>query len=312
MCSSDLVGEVAAAVRNSSVSMHFGLYYSLLEFYHPIYMQDRNNSYETSEFVQNKMLPEMEDMVLRYEPEIIWPDGEWDTDSSYWRSTDFLAWLYNDSPVKDTVVVNDRWGIETRNEHGGFWTGPDRLNPGVLLPHKWENCFTLDRISWGWRATATIDDYMSPEELIRTIIETVACGGNALVNVGPMKDGMIPLIQQERLLQMGEWLDLNGDAIYGAVPYRVQNDTITPGVWYTKNADRRQVYAIVAEGWPGRTLRLGSMSVFDFSTIELLGNPGRTLEFSAQPEGILLTMPLLEDVRSKWAYTLVFNVFSEK
>ena len=65
-------------------------------------------------------------------------------------------------------------------------------------------------------------------------------------------------------------------------------------------------------GWPGRTLRLGSVSPFEFSSIGLLGSPGLTLDFVAQSEGILVTMPLLEDVRSKWAYTLVFNDFSGK
>lgn len=68
--------------------------------------------------------------VERYVPEIVWPDGEWEALSTYWKSTEFLAWLYNESPVKDTVAINDRWGSETRGEHGGFWTGGDRLNPG--------------------------------------------------------------------------------------------------------------------------------------------------------------------------------------
>jgi len=56
--------------------------------------------------------------------------------------------------------------------------------------------------------------------------------GNVLVNVGPTREGMIPPIQQERLLQMGNWLDINGEAIYNSVPWTFQNDTVTPGVWY--------------------------------------------------------------------------------
>jgi alpha-L-fucosidase len=49
--------------------------------------------------------------------------------------------------------------------------------------------------------------------------------------VGPTREGMIVPIQQERLLQMGEWLEINGDAIYNSVPWKFQNDTLTPDVW---------------------------------------------------------------------------------
>ena len=55
--------------------------------------------------------------------------------------------------------------------------------------------------------------------------------GNLLVNVGPTHDGMISPIMEERLRQMGEWLSVNGEAIYSSKPWQVQNDTLTPGIW---------------------------------------------------------------------------------
>lgn len=67
-----------------------------------------------------------------YQPEIIWTDGEWDVEDWYWHATEFLAWLYNESPVKDTVVANDRWGSGTLCKHGGFYTCADRYNPGKV------------------------------------------------------------------------------------------------------------------------------------------------------------------------------------
>ena len=61
--------------------------------------------------------------------------------------------------------------------------------------------------------------------------ETVACGGNMLLNVGPTHYGQIDPIFEERLRQIGQWLEVNGEAIYGTQPWTVQNDTLTPGVW---------------------------------------------------------------------------------
>ena len=54
------------------------------------------------------------------------------------------------------MVVNDRWGIGTRNKHGGYYTGGDRYNPGQKIGHKWENCMTIDMDSWGFRRNADI------------------------------------------------------------------------------------------------------------------------------------------------------------
>jgi len=68
--------------------------------------------------------------VNKYKPSIVWSDGYWEPPSEYWNSTDFLSWLYNDSPVKDEVVVNDRWGNNEICAHGDFFTCSDRYSPG--------------------------------------------------------------------------------------------------------------------------------------------------------------------------------------
>lgn len=90
-------------------------------------------------------------------------DGDADAPDTYWNSTGFLAWLYNDSPVKDTVLVNDRWGVGTSCKHGDFYNCADRFKPGHTLPHKWENAFTLDKSSWGYRRTMRVGDVLTIE-----------------------------------------------------------------------------------------------------------------------------------------------------
>jgi alpha-L-fucosidase len=87
--------------------------------------------------------PQLLELVSRYRPSVVWADGDWEQSAEYWRSRDFLAWLYNESPVRAEVAVNDRWGVGTMGHHGGFLTVSDRYDPGHLLPRKWENCLTV-------------------------------------------------------------------------------------------------------------------------------------------------------------------------
>lgn len=71
----------------------------------------------------------MVDLIETYKPAVLWSDGDWETNDLYWNSTNFLAWLYNDSPVKDFIVTNDRWGAGYCT-HGDFYSCTDRFNPG--------------------------------------------------------------------------------------------------------------------------------------------------------------------------------------
>jgi alpha-L-fucosidase len=111
------------------------LYHSLYEWYNPIYLADKENSFNTQDFVDHKMLPEMYELINNYQPSVLWSDGDWEANDTYFRSTEFLAWLYNDSPVKDTVLVNDRWGIGIPCEHGDFYSCQDRYNPGLQVKY---------------------------------------------------------------------------------------------------------------------------------------------------------------------------------
>lgn len=131
ICKIIFLGDLAAAIRQTD--LHFGLYHSLFEWFHPLYDNDRANNFTTSEFVDFKIIPEMKELVNTYKPEVVWSDGDGEAPDTYWKSTEFLAWLYNESPVKDIVVTNDRWGSNVGCKHGGFFTCADRYNPGYTI-----------------------------------------------------------------------------------------------------------------------------------------------------------------------------------
>lgn len=199
----DLVGELRDAVVKNT-KLHFGIYHSLFEWFNPLHLKDKENNLATQEFVTNKVWPEMIELVERYKPDVFWSDGDQGPTDEYWKSKEFIAWLYNSSPVRRTVVTNDRWGEGTAGKHGDFYNFADRFNPGVLLGHKWENAFTIDERSWGHRDNAKYEDFMTSEEIIKEIVSTVSCNGNVLINVGPTRFGTIEPIFVERLTQMGQ------------------------------------------------------------------------------------------------------------
>ena len=211
----DLCGDLTQAVK--AAGLHMGFYYSLYEWYHPLYRSDVN------QYVDQHMMPQLKELVTRYEPELIFTDGEWDHPSETWKSTQFLAWLYNESKVKGSVVVNDRWGKETRSVHGGYYTTEyDMVHNNKELDdihHPWEECRGIGT-SFGYNRIETTEHYMTSAALVRLLVEKVAAGGNLLLDVGPTADGLIPVIMEQRLLDMGAWLKINGEAIYGTQPWK--------------------------------------------------------------------------------------------
>ena len=240
----DLAGELTEAVRKKG--LHMGFYYSLLEWDRPLYSAATLN-----QWVDTHMIPQMKDLVNRYKPEIIFSDGEWDYPSKDLKSESFLAWLYNESPVKETVVVNDRWGKETRSKHGDYYTTEydlvhDEHGIGDKKTHPWEESRAIGT-SYGYNQFETAKDYFSSKQLIDLLIDKVSNGGNLLLNVGPQANGLIPVVMQERLLDMGKWLKVNGDAIYGTQAWAGANEAASKEIAFTQKGDT--LFALFKQ-WP--------------------------------------------------------------
>ncbi|KAJ8298148.1 hypothetical protein KUTeg_024679 [Tegillarca granosa] len=291
------IGDLAASVRKKGIK--FGLYHSLYEWFNPFYLQDKNNNFTTQIFLKEKLTPELTDLVMRYKPDLVWTDGDWEAPSTYWNCTHFLSWLYNESPVKDTVVTNDRWGLDIRCKHGGFLTCDDRWVPDKQEKRKWENCMTIDKDSWGYRRNANIQDYYNMDELIQILVQTVSKGGNLLMNIGPTADGRIVPLFQERLTQLGQWLRVNGEAIYGTTPWTYEKDSSAEGVWYTS----KQIQGQTVE-WNG-IIKLSALANFiDKNTKVTWIGYGEKIEWQSK-DGLEIKIPRLypHEMPCEWAWT---------
>lgn len=296
----DLLGDLTTAVRGQGLKM--GYYYSLLEWYHPLYKKETINQY-----VDEHMLPQMKELINAYKPDMFWTDGEWDYTSDILKSTKFLQWLYNESPVKDYVVVNDRWGKETRSKHGGFYTTEydlvgDGNSKDVRFDHPWEECRGIAG-SFGYNRNEILEDYSTSEELVHILINKVARGGNLLLNIGPTADGRIPVIMQQRLSDMGGWLKLNGEAIYDTRKWD-KAPFVTPQttVYFTKKGN--DLYAIVTK-WQDNPLVIEGISKPE--SVTMLGYNGK-VKYSVSSNKLTITPPVITPANNPCNYAWVFKV----
>lgn len=207
----DLLGDLFKAVRKTSVRA--GMYYSLYEWFNPLWQKDPKR------FALEHTWPQMKDLIHQYQPDVFWTDGDWDAPAETWKSQEFLAWLYNESPVKDKIVVNDRWGANIRFHHAGIYT-PEYQPELDFESHYWEESRGMG-YSYGYNREEDAWDYNSTQSLVLALIDKVSRGGNFLLDIGPDEHGKIPPIMQERLLQIGEWLKINGEAIYHTSRWKI-------------------------------------------------------------------------------------------
>jgi alpha-L-fucosidase len=292
----DLAGDLIHAVKAKGLRM--GYYYSLYEWFSPLYKADVNR------YVNEHMLPQMKDLVNRYQPDIFWTDGEWDHPSSVWKSTEFLAWLYNESPVKEQVVVNDRWGKETRSKHGGIYTTEydlvhDANASAQEITHPWEECRGIGS-SFGLNRAETLDDYSTSEQLIHVLIDKCARGGNLLLDIGPAADGTIPVIMQQRLLDMGQWLKVNGEAIYGTTSWKQAPKK--ENVFFTKKGN---VIYVLCTKFPTKEIVVENMG--SFKNVSMLGYKG-TVKAATKNGKLTIVPPVITPASNPCNYAWVFKL----
>ena len=294
----DFCAELKEACEKSSVK--FGAYHSVYEWFNPLYLKN------PEEYALKHLIPMLKEFVEKYRPHTLFTDGEWEHESSVWHSTDFLTWLYNESSVKDFIVPNDRWGKETRGRLGGNFTSEYGMIEGGRSIEELEDKRVFEECrgigaSFGFNRIEEAEDYLSAEDLIEMLEDLVSAGGNLLLNVGPAADGTIPVIMQERLLQIGDWLKVNGEGIYSSRKYKksTQQD-----VCYTKRDGN--IYAFLKR-FPEGELTLNDIEFTPGIKVNLLGSDASIR--TADDEGKLkLVIPALNPQKMLAKYIYTFKI----
>ena len=336
----DLTGDLTKAVRAEGLKM--GLYYSIWDWFNPYWPEQdqpttgakrRANLPDESreKYIHEVMYPQFKQIVNDYQPSLIFSDGDWWMDDEKWQTKPMLAWLYNNAPNKDEVVINDRWG-KVRGKHGGYMTteyGSGFDDPNIL----WEENRGIGK-SFGLNRIETYDDYNSTQLLTFMLVDIVSRGGNFLLDIGPTADGRIPVIMEDRLIEVGKWLEVNGEAIYGTkrwhtdaqwsegnrikytkadfhhgVPDPIFEMSIMPRpgqavkeLYFTQKDDT--LFAFMPK-WPGDKLVIKNVSLTKDSVITMLGS-NKVINWHAQGNNIELDLSIfgINDVTNVYMNTL--------
>ena len=305
------------------------MYYSLYEWFNPLWKAD------PKKFANEHTWPQMMELINTYQPDVFWTDGDWDAPAETWKSQEFLSWLYNDSPVKDKIVVNDRWGTGIRFKHAGIYT-PEYQPDLDFEDHYWEESRGMG-FSYGYNREEDAWDYNSAQSLVLQLVDKVSRGGNFLLDIGPDEHGKIPPIMQERLLQVGEWLKVNGEAIYGTSRWKTASQwsegrqdyqpkkedwktggdlmlklTVDPDpgyavkeVFYTYNAKTNSLYAILPRYPDTKKITLQNVALPAGTKISLLST-NEKLDWRPEDNHTVVTLPEYNPnkIKAPYAYTI--------
>jgi alpha-L-fucosidase len=205
------------------------------------------------------------ELIDRYSPDLLWNDVGWPGGGA--GALQLMADYYN---INENGVVNDRFdmiGVVQGNAHCDYIT-PEYSSGLTALGRKFEVCRGIG-MSFGYNQLDDETTYASSTELIHLLINSVADGGNLLLNIGPKANGEIPDIQKQRLFEIGQWLEINGAAIFGSRKLEMSTLTASDGsvVRLTQGADGATYAMILATAHDSFTIPGLPLGV-----VELLGS----------------------------------------
>jgi len=291
----------ALAAETKKAGLKFAFYYSIMDWHHPSQYVNEPGKDRTAGNGKNQILPDqkpvyiaymkaqLKELVDKYDPAVLWFDGEW---TDWWTEEDGQDLYAYVRGLKPSIIINNRVGkgrkgMEGLNrddrEYAGDFGTPEQQIPANGIPGvDWESCMTLND-TWGFKSYD--ENWKSTETLVRNLIDIASKGGNYLLNVGPTPQGEIPAASVERLAGMGKWMAVNGESIYGtsASPFSAQ----LPFGRATKKGNRLYVQVF---DWPANgTLTLPSWG--GTPTKAWLVATKSDVPVKTSADGVTLTLP---------------------
>ena len=226
----DILKELADACKKKGIKLCF--YHSIMDWHHPDYLPKRN--WETSiptegadfEHYVQYMKNQLKELLTNYgKIGVLWFDGEWENTWSDQRGIELYQYVRRLQP--DIIINNrvsaSRSGMEGFTAEGGFsgdFGTPEQQIPATGLPGiDWESCMTMND-HWGYNKNDK--NFKSTKDILQMLADIASKGGNYLLNVGPTAEGTFPPESIRRLQDIGQWMKINGESIYGtqASPFK--------------------------------------------------------------------------------------------
>lgn len=218
----DILLELARACERGGIQLCF--YHSIMDWTHADYLPHRPwdpRSAEDADF--DRYVGYMKDQIRELisgkygKIGILWFDGEWEESWTHERGLDLAKFV---RAIDLDIIINNRVdkgrsgmaGMNAKGDWAGDYGTPEQEIPSTGISGDWETCMTMND-TWGFKQSDR--NWKSAEEMIRMLCDIASKGGNFLLNVGPQANGKIPQASIERLMRIGQWMETNGDAIYG-------------------------------------------------------------------------------------------------
>ena len=305
----DILMELTNAANEAGIKMCF--YYSIMDWHHPDaespkdYKHQNNPDANWDNYRENYMIPQITELVKKYKPAVLWFDGEWIPEWTEKQGRDLYNYLMDLDPnlIINNRISKAREGMSGMNKYdyaaGDFGT-PEQEILEETSDYDWESCMTMND-TWGYRKDD--DNWKSSEQLIYNLIDVTAKGGNYLLNVGPMADGEIPQESISRLKDIGNWVKINGEAIYSSSrwkPFKQDN------IYFTLSKDEKFIYAILTEKISDGKIKINGFLPLKDSEIIHLGTNKKVKWEKLSETKFSLSFPQIENF--DFAQTLKIRV----